>query len=503
MFKSLFPFLFLVIALSCTTSDTSRYSAAAPCGSLEPGDTTTLAGRLGVDLSAAEKSTLVYPLDHGAESLISRAWLCDHAQQTIDVQYYIFSKDNTGLIASDYLVRAADRGVKVRLIIDDVTVKASTDEIGVLDSHQNIAIKVYNPGVKLGKPGTRIRKIFTEAGELHRRMHVKTITFDNLVSITGGRNIADEYYDYDKEYNFRDRDVLLCGKEAESVRSSFELYWNDTLCREFSELVNTNKKKFRDPVRFERLHAYACDPKNFSDKMREKIREFPEQFRVKKLRWLKNVVFVADAPGKNEDRKGRRGGITTDSLIALVQSAKSTIDIQSPYLILTEKGRRFFKETVDRGVKVRVLTNSLAATDNFEAFSGYQRDREKILDTGIEVYEFKPDAQVRYRLMNPEVQAAISYSAVYGLHSKSMTIDNRITVIGSFNLDPRSADFNTECIVIIRDSSVTREMAKQIDTEFLPENAWHITREFNPDDQSSFNKQIKNQSRKVIPKNIL
>jgi phosphatidylserine/phosphatidylglycerophosphate/cardiolipin synthase-like enzyme len=154
-------------------------------------------------------------------------------------------------------------------------------------------------------------------------------------------------------------------------------------------------------------------------------------------------------------------------------------------------------------VRVRILTNSLASTDNFEAFSGYQRDRAKVLETGAEVYEWKPDARIRYGLMNPEVQAAINYTAAYGMHSKSMVIDGETAVIGSYNLDPRSVNYNSECFVIVRSTAFADLLSLRMEAEFQPEYAWRITPAFNPDKASSFNKRIKSQSRKVIPKRIL
>jgi cardiolipin synthase C len=150
-----------------------------------------------------------------------------------------------------------------------------------------------------------------------------------------------------------------------------------------------------------------------------------------------------------------------------------------------------------------VLTNSLAATDNYEAFSAYQKDRKEILATGIEIYEFKPHPQVRFKVMSAEVQAAMNYSSSLGMHSKTMIVDGRITVIGSFNLDPRSADLNTECIAIIRSPEVTANVAKYVEEEFLPENAWRTTPDYNPDKEAGPVKNTKVLPRKLIPKRVL
>ncbi|MBI2722517.1 MAG: phospholipase D family protein [Bacteroidetes bacterium] len=494
--------------INCTgNSSTEASRVYTPIQTQTVKDSVSLAGLLNPLTDKMKSGTGVYVLEDGVSSLTSRAWLCDAAKKTIDIQYYIFSKDNTGLIASDFLVRAADRGVKIRMLIDDITVKAGSKELFTLDSHENIEIKIYNPGVKIGTLGARIKKLVKNFNKIHRRMHNKTITVDDQVAITGGRNIADEYYDFDKEYNFRDRDVLLIGKTIPDVKSSFELFWKDDLSVKFEDLVKEKKENKNNKNRFDKLHAYAADTKNLSSSMRQKIRNFPATFKAMQesgeLLWVKNVSFVADIPGKNENRPNREGGICTDSIMALITQAKTSIDIQSPYLILTDVTRKLFHALVQRGVKVRILTNSLASTDNHEAFSGYERDRKLLLQTGIEIYEFKPDAKVRYKIMNDEVQSTIDYKAVYGLHAKTLVIDNVISVIGSYNLDPRSANLNTECVAIIRSPEVSKNVLKHLNEEFLPENAWRTTLDYNPDKEASNKKRIKVASRKIIPKDIL
>ena len=158
--------------------------------------------------------TGVYVLEDGAGSMVSRAWLTDYAEETIDIQYFIFSTDNVGLIACDYLVRAADRGVKVRILVDDIMVDAQLEDIVTMDSHKSIDIKIYNPGFNLGKSIlSKAKKAVTDFRSVNQRMHNKTFILDHKVVITGGRNIADEYFDYDHEYNFRDRDVYCWGKQ--------------------------------------------------------------------------------------------------------------------------------------------------------------------------------------------------------------------------------------------------------------------------------------------------
>jgi putative cardiolipin synthase len=177
--------------------------------------------------------------------------------------------------------------------------------------------------------------------------------------------------------------------------------------------------------------------------------------------------------------------------------------IQSPYLVTTQLSRGLFKAATDRGVSVKILTNSLASTDNLEAFNGYQRDREALLSTGIRIFEFKPDAAIRYEVMTGALQKEIDYTPTFGLHAKSMVIDNKISIIGTFNLDPRSANLNTECLAIIYDNNVAEELSVVMAKDIRPENAWETTLTFNPDSVAGTIKQLKAKSRRIIPKSIL
>ncbi|MCE3278744.1 MAG: phospholipase family protein [Bacteroidetes bacterium] len=461
---------------------------------------------LGIKSDDLKKKTGVYTLENGGNSFIARIWLLDHAQRSIDIQYYSFAKDVTGRIACDRIVQAADKGVKIRILIDDAASRMRSYEIRLLDSHENIEIRVYNAGLMLGRLDRRIWNLAKNSNRLLRRMHNKTMTFDDEVCITGGRNIADEYFDYDDKYNFRDRDVMMMGKAVDDVKISFDQFWNDKLTVRYSELSGRSaKKQMNDRARLNRLHEDA--EKEFSAEMRSKLKQFPEELKAAQrsgeLVWVSQISFVSDIPGKNEEKEKREGGVCTDSLISLFKSAKSTIDIQSPYFITTEQGKQLITETINRGVRIRLLTNSLASIDNPEAFSGYQKDREEILKAGIQVYEFKPDPQVRFKLMIPEVQAGLNYKPVYGMHSKTIIIDGITSVIGSYNFDPRSANLNTECIVIIRSEKVAKNLSKYVEEEFLPENSWKTTLEKNSDHKASLKKRIKAGSRKIIPKKLL
>ncbi len=479
------------------------------CNLIHRDDTISLSKELESIAEQMKTQTGAYVLEDGAGSMVARAWLSEYAEKTIDIQYFIFSTDNVGLIACDYLIRAADRGVKVRILVDDIMVDADAEDILKFSSHKNISLKIYNPGVNLGKNLLqKVKKFTTEFRSANQRMHNKTFIVDGQVVITGGRNIADEYFDYDHEYNFRDRDILLLGKETSVINNSFNQFWNNPLSHDILTVMNRESALEITDDTFAELHEYACNPENFWPQVRTRIENLPSTFQsIKssgKLVWSDDVKFISDLPGKNDGTQGiGGGGVTTTALIELLKNAKTSVDIQTPYLITTELSQNLFKEAVDRGVKIRILTNSLASTDNVEAFSSYQSDREKLLGTGVRIFEFKPDAAIRKRIMTGELQEELDHKPIFGLHAKSMVIDHETTVIGTFNLDPRSANLNTECIVITTSTDIATGVLKGMEEEFLPENAWETTLDFNPDSTVNKMKRIKTWTRKVLPKGIL
>lgn len=501
----------ITIFLSWSCSSDERFPKIDEdfCSKLHPDTVLSLTDLMRPVDSLAISKTGVFTLEEGDMSMIARAALCDASESTIDIQYFIFSADNVGLIAIDYLLRAADRGVKIRMIVDDILVEADADDLLALDAHPNLSIKIYNPTANIGK--NLPEKMYSLASDFqgfNQRMHNKTFIVDGKVAITGGRNIADEYFDYDHEYNFRDRDVLLMGKTVNTMNSSFEQFWNSDLSVSVADILSQEDVDLNTETKYEYIHQYACDPNNFWPQVREKIKRVRSSFQRMQdsgdLVWVDSVAFVSDLPGKNDGTQGLKGGgASTDFLIKLIREAKKSIYIQSPYLVTTEVSQQLFASAIERGVEIKILTNSAASTDNLEAFSGYKRDREKLINGGVDIYEFRPDAAIRFKIMTGALQQVMNFTPIFGLHAKSMVVDEAIAVIGTFNLDPRSANLNTECVVAIRDSTIAGNLFNAMMIDMKPENAWHTTKDYNPDDEAGWWKNFKIWWRGVVPKSIL
>jgi putative cardiolipin synthase len=425
-----------------------------------------------------------YVLEKGEESLLARAWLSDHAERSIDIQYFIWSSDNIGILAAEYLLKAAERGVKVRVLVDDLLIDAPPESMLALAQHPNIEIRIYNPKTNVGTSTLkRVGNVVTGLRTVNQRMHDKTALFDGLVGITGGRNMADEYYDYDHRYNFRDRDALVMGPVVREMEESFERFWESTQAVPVEKLLAGDMKRLtpeRVKAIYADLHAYASKPENFRPTVREALANLPQRFDglLNAMVW-DDVLFLSDLPGKNRTRRGfGGGGRTTAALAETLVKAKKRVTIQTPYLVMPDGALDIFRGLVKKGVEVRIITNSLASTDNLMAFSGYRKQRKMILKAGIKVYEFRPDPVVRKELIDRYPKLA-KEAPIFAIHAKSMVIDGETLFVGTFNLDPRSANLNTEVGVLVTNRQLAAKVEKKIEREMLPENSWNAAE--NPD----------------------
>jgi putative cardiolipin synthase len=443
-----------------------------------------------------------YVLDRGEDALLMRAWLADHAQKSIEVQYFIWSDDNIGTIATESLLRAAERGVKVRVIVDDLLIDAPDKTILALAQHPNIDICIYNPKHSVGTPThKRIMNMLLDFRGFNQRMHDKVFIVDDLVAITGGRNMADEYFDFDHEYNFRDRDVLLFGKAVQDISASFERFWGNPISVLVQYLydglgiMQTHLKLKDDTPQhiYDDLHHYANAPENFEPMIRQQIKQIPNILKplLQHLNWT-DITVINDPPGKNDNTFSLGGGSRTAAALGnMIEQARQTIVIQSPYLILTDEAEDLLRRKIKQGVKVRISTNSMASTDNLQAFSGYKNQRSRLLKMGIDIFEYNPEAKNQAALMQrSEALAKSGHQPIFAIHAKSAVVDEKIVYIGTFNLDPRSINLNTETGVIIHDEQLAKQVEQMIENDMLPENSWNAKTD-DPDSHSSFLKRSK------------
>ncbi len=449
-----------------------------------------------------------YVLEKGEDALMARAWLTDHAASRIDVQYFIWSNDNVGILATEALLTAAERGVRIRVIVDDLLVDAPRETLLALAAHPRIDIRIYNPQHSVGT--SKLKRLFNTIVDfraVNLRMHDKTFIVDDLAAITGGRNMADEYFDYNQHYNFRDRDILLLGPVVASMTTSFERFWDSEWVVSVESLLPKEKAQLthnRIVEIYEELHRYARDPSNLPLNVRNAITNLTPKavLLLDKMIW-DEVTFICDMPGKNSQQRGLKGGSNTTTLMVdAISRARKRITIQSPYLILPDGGLRLFRDLIDRGVQIRINTNSLEATDNIVAFSGYSKQRQELLDAGVEIYEYRPDPEIRQRLIDRYPEIAES-SPIFAIHAKTLVIDGETLYIGTFNLDPRSANLNTEVGVFVNNTTLAGEVEQRIEADMLPENSWYA-RDRAPASKSPPLKRLRLRFLKMLPlKDIL
>lgn len=464
----------------------------------------SLEGRLRPHLEAHPGQSGLALLDRGEESLLARAWLADQTRHTLDVQYFIWSTDNVGKLACEAFLKAAERGVKVRILVDDLLIDAKAEPMLALARHPNIDLRIYNPQLTVGtNPLSRVGHLLRDLRGVNQRMHDKLALFDGQVGISGGRNMADEYFDLDRRYSFRDRDLLAVGPVVKEMTASFERFWQSPLSVPAERLLTRAQKRLDErsiQAWYQRLHAYAADPGNLKPAVKAAIDGFPKVLeRLKAEMAWSEVRFLSDVPGKNPGLQGLQGGgRSTDALVEVLESTQRTVTIQSPYVVLSQKGLKLFKGLIARGVKVRVSTNSLASTDNLMAFGGYSRQRARLLKAGIEISEFRPDPAVRNELIG---EHAPNRTPTFGLHAKTLVVDGKRLFVGTFNLDPRSAHLNTEVGLLAHCPALAARIEADILRDMAPGNSWPASS--NPDRHAPFLKRQHLKVWKALPLNPL
>jgi cardiolipin synthase C len=427
---------------------------------------------------AAEHSAFVL-LDRGEEALVWRGMLADRATRTIDAQYFIWSQDNVGTIAAERLLQAAERGVRVRVIVDELSLDADPRFLARLNAHPLVEIRLYNPVGSLGlgamKKVGRIVQTLGDFRRLNRRMHNKVFVVDGSVAIVGGRNVADEYYDLNPRYNFRDRDVLAIGPVVPQISKGFDEYWNDPWVVPIDAALDVGVTAEARDAYYRQLHAYASHPKNFPPRFAESLADIGARFDMldaSGMYWGR-ARAVYDRPGKNPDLDRLDAfGESGRQLTELALSTRRELIAETPYLIMLKGTYDLLQRLRGQGVRIALVTNSMAATDAVWVHASYAFQRRRLLRMGVELFEYRSDAQdrsnlmARYGLMEKKTPMAI--------HAKTMVIDRKVVFIGSFNMDPRSTHINTEVGLIIESPALAGDVAELIERDMAPHNSWRL-----------------------------
>lgn len=406
----------------------------------------------------------------GSEALMMRIALVEKAERSIDMQYYSTMDDKTGKLMLEAVSRAADRGVRVRMLLDDWNLDDFEQGAVALNAHRNIDIRVFNPyATRDESVFARIGHVFSYAGQFTRRMHNKAIIVDNQVAIAGGRNLGDEYFDAAKEMNFRDMDVFAAGPIARELSKNFDRYWNSD---ESFPVVTLN---LPEPdvqavaqIREDMARHWTVLMHSPTGK-RLKAMPLPQEVKHGEvlLDWGR-AELIADPPEKIEQDSDTVASEPEEWIKQAAARAQHEFILFTPYFVPMDDGVEWLKAMVDRGVAVRVVTNSLASTDVVPAQAGYGHYREALVKDGVEVYEIKSS------LPKPPVKAMFKPSSQNGLHAKIYMVDRREVAIGSFNFDPRSIRMNTEQLLVIHSPALCKKVARLFAHVTQPDGSYHV-----------------------------
>jgi putative cardiolipin synthase len=444
----------IMVFTGCATVDFD-YPKEVTTAYQDTGDTHMGQEVEGLSKSQPDGYSGFFPIGDGIDALSARLLMAEDAERSIDAQYYLLKPGVTGEAFLDALLKAADRGVRVRLLLDDMFTSGYDAGMAGLDSHPNFEIRIFNP---FASRSARFWDGITNFSRINRRMHNKSFTIDNQVTLIGGRNIADEYFGAHEDAKFGDLDVIGVGPVVQDVSAMFDEYWN----HERAAPVAAFAKMPDDPAaELEQVRVELSDSmenirnSKYAAAVEDKILEMIEND-SSQLSWAPYTLAV-DSPDKNIKSKAKEADSITTPLIDSILSAKKELIIMSPYFVPRKSGIEALSKIQASGVDVTIITNSLAANNQASVHGGYAPSRKPLLKSGIRLFEVRADASVS----GSELVATSGAKAT--LHTKAFAVDRKEIFIGSFNFDPRSANINTELGVIIRSSEISEWFASSID----------------------------------------
>jgi cardiolipin synthase C len=406
----------------------------------------------------------VAPLIEGPTAFAARIVLAGAAEATIDARYYIWQKDLTGLLLLESLYEAAERGVRVRLLLDDNGIPDLDPELAEMDAHPNIEVRIFNPFV-LRSP--RIVSYALDFGRLNRRMHNKSMTFDSVAAIIGGRNIGDIYFYRNEEVNYFDFDVAVIGEAAREVEDDFDLYWASDSAIEASKVLPP-----ADPdggVLARSVAAARAAPGGLEYQESIESLKLLDQLAddARGFDWAE-MKLVSDDPAKGLGRIPEEGYLYS-RLLDILSAPQTEVDLISAYFVPGPVVREALTRWAENGIKVRTLTNAQEATDVLPVHGAYQQYRNELLQSGVELYELKSTQELRSLV----AQFGLVGSRNSSLHAKTFVVDRSELFVGSYNFDARSAFLNTEMGFLIDSPQLAAEIYEKLDTN-LDEWAYQV-----------------------------
>jgi len=393
-----------------------------------------------------------YPLSQGLDALGVRLRLAERAEKSIDLQYFLMKSDSAGAVLVKSLLKAADRGVRVRFLLDDIFTDAPDRTLLLLDQHANIEVRVFNPISRRGFFWLNFLSSFKQA---NRRMHNKSFTVDNQVSVVGGRNIADEYFQLKDDNFFEDFDVLAVGPIAGEISKSFDQYWNHSHAVPIVYLVKNKKNEELKTVRaevsaelernYDSIYGRSLESHLLQDLMAEREPLIPADARV-----------LVDSPDKLINEISDEHMQLANDLREVLLSAEEEVILITPYYVPRDDGIELLRNLTDRGVRIIIVTNSLASNNHVPVHSGYAKYRKDVIRAGGELYEIRANAgrDLSERDDDPESLT---------LHTKVFLFDRRYLFVGSLNLDPRSVEINAEMGLLIDSPEFAGGMAVAVE----------------------------------------
>jgi len=465
--------LAVVVASLCATYAYGRFAKrarGAPCYALPVAADETELDRACHRLAherdglGLEKNGLSL-IDNNLDAFAVRVLSVRMAERSLDLMYYIWDDDLTGRLLLNEVLEAADRGVRVRLLLDDINAQGRDPAYAALDQHPNIEIRMFNPSRARAGGLRRGFEVVLRVLTVTRRMHNKAFIIDGRMAIVGGRNIADSYFGAGQNKNFRDLDLLLLGPAVRQAEVIFDNFWNSEMALPIHVL--TLPRSLKNPARWrERLRAFhqSAEARPFIDYLHEQSRLETFLDVGRRLFVAGKVEVLSDPPQKAMKRQPENWLMRL--LMAQMVQARENLQLTSPYFVPGKSGTRELTDIAARGCRVQILTNSLAATDVAAVHGGYVSYRKKLVKAKIELYELKPEGgRQRLRLFG---------SGRASLHTKAFLIDGRIGFVGSFNFDPRSVSLNTEMGILFECAPISQAMAALFTQEIAPQMSYHI-----------------------------